>query len=109
MCAVMSAMAGIQTVNANISNGESWALHIPSPLKSQVLLSLRMCCIFGERLVLIAFSCCADAIAGISCAVLLALFSVQRYGTGRIGTAFSPVLILWFITNAAIGIYNIAR
>lgn len=53
--------------------------------------------------------CTADAIAGISCAVLLALFLVQRYGTGRIGTAFSPVLILWFLSNAAIGIYNIAR
>lgn len=51
----------------------------------------------------------ADAIAGISCAVLLALFFVQRFGTGRLGTAFSPVLILWFLSNAAIGIYNIAR
>ena len=51
----------------------------------------------------------ADAIAGISCAVLLALFFVQRFGTGRLGTAFSPVLILWFLSNGAIGIYNIAR
>ncbi len=57
----------------------------------------------------VAHLCCADTIAGISCAVLLALFFVQRYGTGRIGTAFSPVLILWFLSNAAIGIYNIAR
>ena len=53
--------------------------------------------------------CDADAIAGISCAVLLALFFVQRFGTGRLGTAFSPVLILWFLSNSAIGIYNIAR
>ena len=51
----------------------------------------------------------ADAIAGVSCAVLLALFFVQRFGTGRLGTAFSPVLILWFLSNGAIGIYNIAR
>ena len=51
----------------------------------------------------------ADAIAGISCAVLLALFFVQRFGTGRLGTAFSPVLIIWFLSNGAIGIYNIAR
>ena len=53
--------------------------------------------------------CDADAIAGISCAVLLALFFVQRFGTGQLGTAFSPVLILWFLSNGAIGIYNIVR
>ena len=51
----------------------------------------------------------AEAIAGLSCCVVVALFFVQRYGTGRIGTAFSPVLTLWFVSNAAIGIYNIAR
>ena len=51
----------------------------------------------------------AEAIAGISCAILLVLFSIQRFGTSRLGMAFSPVLLLWFLVNAAIGVYNIAR
>lgn len=49
------------------------------------------------------------AVAGISCAILLALFSIQRFGTSRIATAFSPVLIAWFTVNAGVGIFNIAR
>ncbi|BDA48595.1 Potassium transporter 23 [Coccomyxa sp. Obi] len=67
---VVSAMAGVQIINPDLSN---------------------------------------DAMAGISCAILLALFSIQRFGTSRLGMVFSPVLLLWFLVNAAIGVYNIAR
>src|SRR5277367_1125886 len=33
----------------------------------------------------------------ISVAILLALFAFQRFGTQRIGQAFGPVMLLWFI------------
>jgi KUP system potassium uptake protein len=36
--------------------------------------------------------------------VLVGLFLVQRHGTGRIGVAFGPVLLVWFIAIAAIGV-----
>lgn len=46
---------------------------------------------------------------GVTCVVLLLLFLIQRMGTSKIGVVFSPVLIVWFIVNAALGIYNIAK
>jgi KUP system potassium uptake protein len=42
-------------------------------------------------------------------AVLLALFLVQPLGTARIGRAFGPVMTLWFVTIAVLGIAGIAR
>ena len=46
---------------------------------------------------------------GISIAILIVLFSIQRFGTRWVGYAFSPVILLWFLFNAIIGIYNIAK
>ena len=39
--------------------------------------------------------------------VLTVLFAVQRWGTGRIGGAFGPVMVLWFVTLAAMGLPQI--
>jgi KUP system potassium uptake protein len=44
-----------------------------------------------------------------SVAVLVALFAVQRLGTGAVGRAFGPVITLWFLTLAATGVAHIAR
>jgi KUP system potassium uptake protein len=41
--------------------------------------------------------------------VLTALFAIQRYGTGRIGTAFGPIMAVWFVTIAALGVRGITR
>jgi KUP system potassium uptake protein len=41
--------------------------------------------------------------------ILLVLFSVQPLGTARIGRAFGPIMALWFITMALLGIWGIAR
>jgi KUP system potassium uptake protein len=40
--------------------------------------------------------------------VLVALFSVQRHGTGGIGALFGPVMLLWFTTLGVLGIVNVA-
>lgn len=37
------------------------------------------------------------------------LFSVQRFGTGKVGFMFAPILGLWFINLSSIGIYNIVK
>ncbi|HEY3521344.1 MAG TPA: KUP/HAK/KT family potassium transporter, partial [Rhodanobacteraceae bacterium] len=42
-------------------------------------------------------------------AVLLALFWFQKHGTGRVGSVFGPVMVLWFLTLGAIGIWNILQ
>ncbi|WP_084150854.1 potassium transporter Kup [Azohydromonas australica] len=44
-----------------------------------------------------------------SVAVLVALFAVQRLGTGAVGRAFGPVITLWFLVLAATGVAHIAR
>jgi KUP system potassium uptake protein len=41
--------------------------------------------------------------------ILLLLFAAQRLGTAKIGRAFGPVMLLWFIVIAALGIAAIAR
>ena len=35
--------------------------------------------------------------------ILVALFSIQRHGTARVGVLFGPVMCLWFIALAALG------
>ena len=42
-------------------------------------------------------------------AVIVALFSVQRHGTHRIGAVFGPVCVIWFISIAGLGILGISR
>jgi KUP system potassium uptake protein len=41
--------------------------------------------------------------------VLLALFLLQKGGTGRVGRIFGPVMVLWFSAIAIIGVMQIAE
>ncbi len=45
----------------------------------------------------------------IAIGVLIALFAVQRHGTARVGAFFGPVMLLWFSTLGALGIWNVLR
>ncbi|MFA9438645.1 potassium transporter Kup [Uliginosibacterium sp. sgz301328] len=40
--------------------------------------------------------------------ILIGLFLVQHHGTARVGGFFGPVLCVWFVALAAVGIYNIS-
>jgi KUP system potassium uptake protein len=48
-------------------------------------------------------------IVPLSFIVLVLLFMVQRLGTGRVGTAFGPVMALWFVTIATLGLVEIVK
>ena len=48
----------------------------------------------------------AGTIVGISLAVICMLFLIQRFGTSFVGVLFSPIILLWLLCNAMIGIYN---
>ncbi|XP_042498446.1 putative potassium transporter 12 isoform X2 [Macadamia integrifolia] len=37
------------------------------------------------------------------------LFSIQRFGTGKVGFMFAPALALWFFSIGSIGLYNILK
>jgi len=45
----------------------------------------------------------------VSVLILVVLFAAQRFGTERIGRAFGPVMLLWFIVIAALGLSGIVR
>jgi len=45
-----------------------------------------------------------DVAVPITIVILVGLFLIQRYGTNRIGIAFGPVMMVWFIAIGAIGV-----
>ena len=40
-------------------------------------------------------------------AILVALFSIQRHGTGRVGALFGPIVLVWFLALFALGLRGI--
>lgn len=45
----------------------------------------------------------------ITIGILVALFSIQKKGTGTVGRFFGPVILVWFLTIACVGLYQIAQ
>ena len=48
------------------------------------------------------------AVLPLSIVALLALFALQRKGTGSIGRVFGPLMVLWFLVLAALGLHSVA-
>ncbi|KAL1812143.1 hypothetical protein DCAR_0624339 [Daucus carota subsp. sativus] len=48
-----------------------------------------------------------DHVVMISVAFLIVLFSLQRYGTSKVGLVIGPALFIWFCLLGGIGIYNL--
>jgi KUP system potassium uptake protein len=44
----------------------------------------------------------------IAAAILIALFMLQRRGTGTVGALFGPVMLVWFVVLAVLGVHGIA-
>jgi KUP system potassium uptake protein len=57
----------------------------------------------------VATSAFSPYVVPVTCVILVALFAVQRRGTGGIGTVFGPVTLTWFIAIAAAGLPWIVR
>lgn len=51
----------------------------------------------------------AGFVLPITIVVLVFLFSFQKHGTARIGSFFGPIILVWFITITAMGIYGIIQ
>ncbi|MBP2295494.1 potassium transporter Kup [Azospirillum rugosum] len=45
----------------------------------------------------------------ITLTILVLLFVVQRYGTARVGSLFGPVMVVWFLVLAALGLAQIVQ
>src|SRR6476620_863232 len=50
----------------------------------------------------------AAQIVPFSLVILIALFALQRFGTGAVGGLFGPVMVLWFLVIGAIGLNGVA-
>ncbi|KAK4762711.1 hypothetical protein SAY86_008479 [Trapa natans] len=50
-----------------------------------------------------------DAVVGISIAILVTLFSIQRFGTDKIGFSFAPIVFIWFSFIGGIGLFNLFK
>jgi KUP system potassium uptake protein len=48
------------------------------------------------------------AVLPVTIAITLGLFAIQYRGTGVVGRYFGPVMLLWFVTIAVLGLVNIA-
>jgi KUP system potassium uptake protein len=57
----------------------------------------------------VASSALEDFVLPIACVILIALFSVQRRGTGGIGKVFGPVMVVWFAVLGLLGVSQIVR
>lgn len=55
----------------------------------------------------VALPSLSSAIVPITCVILVALFAIQSLGTARIGIVFGPMIIIWFVTIAWLGLIQI--
>ena len=47
----------------------------------------------------------SGTVVGATCAILIALFIVQPFGTTKIASTFAPIVIVWLLFNFSFGIY----
>lgn len=51
----------------------------------------------------------AEFVVPVSVVILTVLFAIQRWGTGSIGKAFGPIMVLWFLVLLVLGIPHIVQ
>lgn len=66
------------------------------------------CCVLFE-VISKRFIFLSEYVVLISCVILVALFSLQHYGTHRVAFMFAPIVTAWLLCISGIGIYNIFR
>jgi len=49
------------------------------------------------------------AVLPVTIGVIVILFAIQRRGTERVGRMFGPIMVVWFLTLAVLGVIAIAR
>jgi KUP system potassium uptake protein len=49
------------------------------------------------------------AVLPVTIGVIIILFAIQRRGTERVGRMFGPIMVIWFLTLAVLGVFAIAR
>ncbi|CAA0823821.1 Potassium transporter 11 [Striga hermonthica] len=50
-----------------------------------------------------------DVVVLVAVFILVGLFSMQHYGTDKVGWLFAPIVLLWFLMIGGIGIFNLYK
>nr|AAS49121.1 At4g19960 [Arabidopsis thaliana] len=50
-----------------------------------------------------------DIVVLVAIVILIGLFSMQHYGTDKVGWLFAPIVLIWFLFIGATGMYNICK
>ncbi|KAL1829448.1 hypothetical protein ACET3Z_007860 [Daucus carota] len=50
-----------------------------------------------------------DVVVIVAVVILVGLFSMQHYGTDKVGWLFAPIVLLWFLLIGGIGVFNIFK
>jgi KUP system potassium uptake protein len=50
-----------------------------------------------------------DYVVPLTLVILIVLFAFQKHGTARVGAAFGPVMLLWFVTLTVLGVIHIMQ
>jgi KUP system potassium uptake protein len=51
----------------------------------------------------------SDLVVPITVAIIVVLFSIQRFGTGAVGRAFGPIMGVWFLVLAVAGLGHVIQ
>jgi KUP system potassium uptake protein len=51
----------------------------------------------------------AHWVVPLSALIIVGLFAFQNRGTGKVGAVFAPVMILWFLSLALLGVWHVAQ
>ena len=114
---------GIMSLMALVSGGELAGNAQPRRIGGLVLLGLfGTALLFGDGMITPAISVISAveglavvrpgldfAVIPLSVLILIMLFAIQRFGSNRVGHVFGPVMIVWFLVLACLGIASITR
>ncbi|KAJ4955282.1 hypothetical protein NE237_012065 [Protea cynaroides] len=50
-----------------------------------------------------------DVVVMISVTILVILFSIQRFGTDKVGYTFAPAIMVWYLFIGGVGIFNLIQ
>jgi KUP system potassium uptake protein len=95
------------------------------PLRSKILLTLGVfgaALLYGDGMITpsvtvlsavegleVATPMFAPYVPFIAVVILVVLFRVQRFGSGKVGGVFGPIMFVWFITLGILGIHGISK
>ncbi len=50
-----------------------------------------------------------EVVVPVTIAILIGLFAIQSHGTGRVGSLFGPIVLIWFVTLGVLGLVEVVQ